>query len=108
MTDNKSSYRSGDGRASGGSAAPEEDLSGKFLDPRGDPRLAKLLQVFRVAASYGEPAPSNAVLGIRVGVSKAYVSRLVKQAEDAGVIVVTRRTTGSRVVSAPDGSWSTK
>lgn len=106
--DRESSIRSSASRVSGRSDAPGEAPSGAPGGPRGaiDDRTARMLHILRTAALAGQPAPTNEVLGRRLGLTGAYMSRLVRDAEEQGLIVV-ERLPGRRVVSAPDGSWRT-
>lgn len=105
----RGSIRDTTGRVSGRSAALGEAPSGLSEGPEGDPldlRLARMVHIFRLAAQSGEPAPTNDVLGKRLGLSKAYVSKMVREAETRCMIVV-ERSPSARKVRAPDHSWRT-
>lgn len=74
-----------------------------------DPQVRRLVELCAAAARRGEPCPSSETIADALGLmSRQQATNVLRRAVEAGLITVRYSANQQRrVVSAPDGSWST-
>lgn len=69
-------------------------------------QLDRLVQLIRAAASAGTPLPTTEGMAEALGLDRAdVVTKLLREAEKRGLLVVQHGRVGISAIEAPDGSW---